>query len=739
MQKENTNQTTLKIGGMTCAMCAKTIENVLGKIDGIQEVSVNLATEKATIAFDEASLDFSAVKNAIASAGYQFLGVEGEKTAISEEEIFAKDLHSKKLRIIIGLITGSLLMIPMFVHLPTTFPLHYLQFILSTPVFLYLSWPIFYAGYFSLKNRTLNMDVMYSMGIGVAFIASVIGTFNIVLTYEFMFYETAIFLATFLIIGRYLETKAKGKMSASIKRLISLQPKTANVIRNGNEIGIPIADVQIGDIITVKPGGKIPVDGKVTGGESYVDESMITGESVAVFKQTGDKVVGGTINKNGVLRFRATKIGKETVLAQIIYLVEQAQSSKPPVQRIADKAVSYFIPVILVIAIASFIIWYFIVGESLMFSLTTLISILVIACPCALGLATPTAVTVGIGRAAELGILVKNGETLEIAERVTTVVFDKTGTLTMGKPEVTDVFCPEVSLSDLLELVASIEKSSEHPLGESIVSYATERGISLYQVEKFNSIGGKGVLAHVSGREIVVGNEKLLSEMVISIPNEYRKAIDRFESDGKTVVIAVLDGLVKGVIAIADTVNPTAEIAIAELYKSGREVVMITGDNERTAKAIAKQIGIERLLAGILPQDKAAEVKRLQESGEVVAYVGDGINDSPSLAQADVGIAIGSGTDIAIESGDIVLVKNDLTDVVAALQLSKKVMTKIRQNLFWAFAYNSALIPVAAGILYPLFGITFRPELGGAAMALSSVTVISLSLMLKKFTPEVKR
>ncbi|MFA4838913.1 MAG: heavy metal translocating P-type ATPase [Candidatus Neomarinimicrobiota bacterium] len=739
MKNEQVKYATLKIGGMTCAMCVKTVENVLSRLDGVSEASVNLATEKATIGYRDDRFDLTQVKKAIESSGYLYLGAEGDETEKTVEESLVKDLRLKKVRIWTGLIAGTLLMIPMFVHIHFPISIHYLQLVISTPVFFFLSLPIFRAAFVSLKNRSLNMDVMYAMGIGVAFVASVFGTFEIILTHEFMFYETAIFLATFLTIGRYLESKAKGKTSASIKRLMGLQPKTATVIRNDVEMEIAIESVQIGDVVVVKPGEKIPVDGEVLSGESYVDESMISGEPTPIFKQEGDSVIGGTINQNGVLKFTATKIGKDTVLAQIIRMVEQAQGSKPPVQQLADKAVAWFIPTILTIATIAFLVWYFIIGETLLFSLTTLISILVIACPCALGLATPTAVTVGIGRGAELGILIKNGSTLEIADHVTTVVFDKTGTLTIGEPEVADVFSPKMSATEFIAIAAGVEKNSEHPLASAVVKYADSLGITIQQTDAFESVGGKGVLARIGDRKIVLGNAKFLEENQIVLSDDFISQIDRFNGEGKTVIVVAIDGEAKGIIAIADQIQPSAIRTVENLQKSGRSVALITGDNARAAKAIAQKAGIERILAEVLPQGKAAEVKRLQKNGEVIAFVGDGINDAPALAQSDVGIAIGSGTDIAMESADIVLMKNDLTNIVAALQLSRKVMSKIRQNLFWAFAYNVALVPVAAGILTPLFGITFRPELGGAAMALSSVTVISLSLMLKNFVPEIRK
>ncbi|MGB7531764.1 MAG: heavy metal translocating P-type ATPase [Halobacteriota archaeon] len=733
---------TLKIGEMTCATCVKTIENSFKRLDGIISVNVNLGAEKAYVTYNPKMTTVAEMKRAIEEAGYQYLGVEGEETEDLEKVAREKDLGEKRNRFIVGFAVGIPLMILMYVPVdfPVDFPFSkaYFMLVVSAPAFIYVSHPIFSAAYRSLKNRNLNMDVMYSMGIGVAFVSSILGTFEFILSREFLFYDTAVILASFLTIGRYLEARAKGKTSEAIKKLMGLQPKTATVIRDDHDIEIPIEDVQIDDIVVVKPGEKIPVDGEVVDGESYVDESMITGEPIPVLKRKGDDIVGGTLNTNSVIKFRATKIGSDTVLSQIIKLVEDAQGSKPPVQRIADKAVSYFIPTVLAIAILSFAMWYLILGNTLLFALIALISVLVIACPCALGLATPTAVTVGIGRGAELGVLIKKGEALEISEKLTTIVFDKTGTLTKGKPEVTDIIGTGIENRELLRLAASVEKNSQHPLAEAIVRKAQEEGIELAASEGFDTFGGKGVTAKVGRKEVLIGNRILFSERNISYQKVEEKIV-HLEEEGNTVILIALDNEIGGIIAIADTLKERTKDAVKEFKNMKFTVVMITGDNARTAHAIAKQIGIENVLAEVLPQDKADEVKKLQERGEVVAFVGDGINDAPALAQADVGIAIGSGTDVAIESGEIVLIKDDLMDAVAAVQLSKKVMSRIKQNLFWAFAYNTALIPVAAGILYPFFGITFKPELAGLAMAMSSVTVVTLSLMLKRYMPPAKR
>jgi Cu+-exporting ATPase len=726
----------IKIGGMTCAVCEKTVTEALKQLEGVLEVTVNLATEKAFVTYNPRMTTRADMKKAVEDTGYQYLGVEGEEdlATVARE----KDMRGKRIRIVLGFAIGLPLMALMYLPVSFPFPLAYLELIIATPVFLYLSIPIFRAGYHALLNKTLTMDVMYSMGIGVAFGASVFGTFEVVLTREFLFYETAVLLAAFLTLGRYLEATAKGKTSDAMKKLIGLQAKTALVLRDNKELEMPLEDVQVNEIVLVKPGGKVPVDGVVLEGESYVDESMVTGEPMPVMKKQGDIVIGGTLNTNSVLTVRTTKIGRETMLAQIIRLVEDAQGSKPPVQRIADTAVSYFIPVVLVIALLSFVVWYILLGSTLLFSLTALISVLVIACPCALGLATPTAVTVGIGRGAELGILIKKGEALEVAEKVTMMVFDKTGTLTKGKPEVTALRSFGVEEAVLLQMVASVEANSQHPLAEAVVKKAKERNLPFEKTTGFDTYGGKGVQGTIKGTEVLIGNRVLFTERGVSYPPDVESAQLSLETEGKTVMGVAFDRKLVGFIGIADPLKETTQLAVRQFKEMGLKVAMITGDNARTAQAIGRQIGIDVVHAEVLPQEKAAEVKAFQTAGEVVGFVGDGINDAPALAQADVGIAIGSGTDVALESGEIVLVKSDLLDAVAAVQISRKVMGRIKQNLFWAFAYNTALIPVAAGVLFPFFGVTFRPEFAGLAMALSSVTVVSLSLLLKRYRPPAK-
>jgi len=725
----------IKIGGMTCASCVRTIETALRELPGMLDVKVNLATEKATVSYDPALVNMDDIQKTIEEFGYRFLGVEGEESIDIEKEVRERHLKDMKRKLIVAWTFGGIMA---FMNYRWLFGLDFeiphmlwIQFILATPVIVYSGKEIFLKAVRSLRNKTLNMDVMYAMGVGSAYMASILATVG-VLPKEYNFYEASVLLLAFLLLGKYLEHVAKGRTSEAIKKLMSLQAKKATVIRDGKEVEVPIAQVRVGEVVIVKPGEKIPVDGVVIEGESYVDESMITGEPIPNLKKKGDEVIGGTINKNSVLKIEAKRVGGDTVLAQIIKLVEEAQNTRPPIQRIADRIVTYFIPVVLVIALVSFVYWYFIAKEPLLFAFTTLISVLVIACPCAFGLATPTALTVGMGKGAEMGILIKNGEVLEIARKATIVLFDKTGTLTKGKPEVTDVIALDMEEKELLGLVASAEKRSEHPLGEAIVRKAQELGLELEEPEQFEAITGKGVRARVSGREVLAGNRKLFRENGYVIDDNIEKILHKLEDEAKTAVMVAIDGKIVGVIGIADTIKEGAREAIEELHKMGKKVGMITGDNRRTAEAIARQLNIDYVLAEVLPQDKANEVKKLQERGEVVIFVGDGINDAPALAQADVGIAVSSGTDIAMESGDIVLMKNDLRDVVRAIKLSQKTLSKIKQNFFWALVYNTILIPAAAGALYPTFGIIFRPEWAAAAMAMSSVSVVTNSLLLKR-------
>jgi len=731
---------TLRVGGMVCAVCARTIEEALRSVPGVVEAQVNLATERARVTFNPSLVQVRDLGDAIEAAGYHYLGLEGEQNDEAERAALEADLADRRRRILVGFGVSIPLMLSMWLSTGIPMPLlSWLHLAIATPAFLYVAAPIFRAAGIGLRNRTLSMDVMYAMGIGVAYVASLMGTLGIVLSHDYMFYETAVMLAAFLTLGRYLEARAKGRTGQAIRALMDLAPPTATVLREEGESEVRVEDVVPGDLVLVRPGERVPVDGTVEEGEGFVDESMITGEPVPVAKRAGDRVIGGTINQNSVLRFRAERVGRETVLAQIVALVEQAQGSRPPVQRVADRAVAWFIPVELVVAIGAFVAWYFLLGASLLFALTALISVLVVACPCALGLATPTAVMVGVGRGAELGILVRSGEALENAERVTLVAFDKTGTLTRGNPAVTDVLPLALDRERLLGAAAAVEANSQHPLALAIVEAAGAEGVPVGSAETFDTLAGRGVRGRVGGQEVLVGSPALLAKEGIVLPEEALRAARDWEEQGRTVVCVGVDSQPAGLIAIADPVKETTPRAIQALREMGLSVAMITGDNRRTAEAIAARVGIDRVLAGVLPGEKAEEVRRLQASGERVAFVGDGINDAPALATADLGIAIGSGTDVAIESGDVVLIRSDLLDAVAAIELGRKVMARVRQNIFWAFFYNTALIPVGAGLIYPFTGIVFRPEWAAGAMALSSVTVVSLSLLLRNWTPRVQR
>ncbi|MEE0901211.1 MAG: heavy metal translocating P-type ATPase [Methanobrevibacter sp.] len=756
----HSDEMTIRIQGMHCASCTMNVENFLIRLDGIFDVKADLTSQTAKIRYDSSKVTLDEIEEVITSLGFELLGVEGQ-TEIDEEAIYQKDLAEKRNRIIIGLIFSAILMILMFsgwdplmsfthsIHEATGIHISsmgLLSLIVSIAPFLYVSLPILKAGINGLMHKNLNMDVMYSMGILVAYISSIFGTFGIVLDHTFMFYDSAVMLPSFLMIGRYLEARAKKRTSDSIRELIGLQPTVATAIEldENNEIisqkEVSIADIVIGDLLLVKPGDKIPVDGDVVGGESYVDESMINGEPIPKVKKDGEEVFAGTINQDGVLYIKAQKIGKETVLSNIIRLVEKAQSSRPPVQKFANTIVSYFIPVILTIAIAVFLIWYFVLGATLLFSLTCLISILVVACPCALGLATPTAVTVGVGRAAEYGILIKNGDTLENAGQIDVAAFDKTGTITEGKPEVDDIIPIGCSEDELIKLAASVEQNSNHPIAKAIVNKSKEMNLDLDSTSEFENVTGKGLKAKLNDSDVFAGNLSLMQANGIDVSGELVDKYHELEKLSKTIIFLAQDKSVKGILSLSDKIKANSKRAIDELHKMDVKTYMLTGDNESTALNVAQEVGIDNVRAGVLPENKLEIVKETQANHtKKVLFVGDGINDAPALTQADIGVAMGNGTDIAMESGDIVIMEGDLENVVAAVQFSKKVMRRIKENIFWAFAYNSILIPIAAGVLYPAFGITFEPALAGLAMALSSVTVISLSLMLKRYVPEIKR
>lgn len=741
----HTDEVTLKLNGMHCASCVMNVENFLIRLDGIFDVKADLTSQTARINYDKTKVTVKDMEEVINSLGFEVLGIDGQ-LEINEDEIYKNDLKDKRNRIIVGFAASAVLMALMYIHWhPFGLSMGITSLIISILPFLYVSLPTLRAGFNGLVHKNLNMDVMYSMGITVAYISSILGTFNIVLDHSFMFYETAIMLPSFLLIGRYLEAKAKKKTSDSIRELIGLQPTAATLIEldsNGNIVSqkeVNIKEIQIGDILLVRPGDKIPVDGEVIGGHSYVDESMINGEPIPKAKRDGEEVFAGTINQDGVLHIKAKKIGSKTVLSNIIRLVEKAQSSRPPVQKLANTAVSYFIPTILTIAVVVFLLWYFVFDSTLLFALTTLISILVVACPCALGLATPTAVTVGVGRAAEFGILIKNGDTLENAGKIDVAAFDKTGTITEGQPEVDDVICYGISENELVELAASVEKNSNHPIAKAIVRKANDMNLELNQTSSFENITGKGLKAQIDDKDVLAGNKKLLESQDIEIPQSVLEEYGRLEDLSKTIILIGVDREIKGILSLSDKIKANSKRTIEELHKMGIETYMLTGDNKKTASTVAGAVGIDNVCAGVLPENKLDIVKNLQKEDKTVLFVGDGINDAPALTQANIGVAMGNGTDIAMESGDIVVMEGDLENVVAAVQFSKKVMTRIKENLFWAFAYNVILIPLAAGALYAGFGIMFMPEWSALAMALSSVTVISLSLALKGYVPAIKK
>ncbi|WP_347403370.1 heavy metal translocating P-type ATPase [Methanogenium sp. S4BF] len=725
----------IRLGGIHCATCVRTVEKALMSLDGVYSAEVNLTTNRAVVGYDPDTVSISRIKEVIVSAGYEFLGYEGDELGNQEEIQRTREIHNLRNRTLIGFAVSLSLMAIMLSGIMLPISMTYFMFAISTPFFIYLAYPIFRAAWGALKNYSLTMDVMYAMGIGVAYGSSVFGTFGIVLTSDFLFYETAIMLAAFLTLGRYLEARAKGRTTDAIRKLVELQAKTALVIRGKEEYEVPVEELTPGDVILVKPGGKIPVDGEILSGESYIDESMISGEPVPVYKEHGATVTGGTINTTGSITFTATRVGKETYLAQIIRLVETAQATKPSVQKYADTAITWFIPMVLTIAITAAGVWYFALGATGLFSLTVLISILVIACPCALGLATPTAITVGVGRGAELGILIKNSEVLELSQKITTIIFDKTGTLTRGIPVVTETVLFGQTEQEFLAVASGVEARSEHPLASAVVSYAENKGITAMECTEFQAVSGRGVKAEAGGKSILIGSRTFLSEQGIGLIPPVVDAFEAIQARGETAIGVASGGAIGGIIGISDSVRDTSAAAVEELHRLGLDIGMVTGDNERTAATVAKQLGIDFKEAEVLPDEKSNIIQAMQAKGKRIAFVGDGINDAPALAAADIGIAIGSGTDVAIESGDIVLVQSDPLDVAAAVQLGRKVMGRIKLNLFWAFAYNSALIPIAAGVLYPLYGITFRPEFAGFAMALSSVTVISLSLLLKRYTP----
>jgi Cu+-exporting ATPase len=732
----------IPISGMHCVSCAQKIESTLKKINGVTNATVNFATEKATVEFDETVINENEINNAIEQLGYKVIGFKQEEL-VEESVDVEKEIREKEIRQLKYLFLFSLILsIPILIlSFPEFFKIiipyqNIVLLILATPVQFIVGYRFYKGTFFALKSRTANMDTLISVGTSAAYFYSVL----VILLPNFgsyVYFDTSAIIITFIILGKWLEAITKGRASEAIKKLIGLQPKAATVIRDGKELEISIKDVIVGNIVIVKPGQKIPVDGIITEGFSSVDESMITGESIPVEKKKGNTVIGGTINKHGSLKFKATKVGKDTVLSQIIKLVEEAQGSKAPIQRMADKVSGFFVPAVILIAVVSFLLWYFLLGESFVFSLTTFIAVLIVACPCALGLATPTAIMVGTGKGAENGILIKSAEALENVHKLTTVVFDKTGTLTKGKPTITDI-SPIVRFDkkEILKYAAIAEKGSEHPLAEAIIIRAKQEKLKVPDVKFFQAIPGHGILAKYSKNTILFGNRILMRKYKIQTVKIEEK-ISTLENEGKTVMILALNKKIIGLIAVADTLKEFSKEAVQKLHEMNKEIIMITGDNNRTASAIAKQLGIDTVLSEVLPEDKEKEIERLQKNGKIVAMVGDGINDAPALAKADIGIAIGAGTDVALETGQIVLVKNDLRDVVTAIDLSNYTIKKIRQNLFWAFFYNSLGIPIAAGVLYPFIGFLFNPMIAAAAMAFSSVSVVSNSLLMKRYKPRI--
>ncbi|MBK5215434.1 MAG: copper-translocating P-type ATPase [Candidatus Pacebacteria bacterium] len=733
---------TFDIKGMHCASCVIVIENSLKKIDGVLEANVNIATEKATVIYDKTKVNENILSSAVSNVGYQAIIDDVVKTEDEEKNEKQKDLHKLRTKVIVSLGLGALILWGSFPGLINTSPMilrnFWIQFLLATPVQFWVGLTFYRATISAIKHRTANMDTLVVIGTTVAFGYSVFVTiFPQIVTRIGMesmpYFDVSTIIIGLILLGRYFEAKAKAGTSEAIKKLIGMQAKTARVMREGKEIDLPISEVIIGDIIRVRPGEKIPVDGIIIEGESSIDESMITGESMPTDKSKDDLVVGATMNKTGTFTFKATKIGGETVLAQIIKLVQEAQGSKAPIQRLADLVSSYFVPIVMILATFTFVVWYILGPDpSLLFAILNTVAVLIIACPCAMGLATPTAIMVGTGKGAEQGILIKDAESLEIAHKINTIIFDKTGTLTKGKPEVTDIIpVGSINNDELLKLAGSIEKGSEHSLAEAIVKAAEEKQLALSKVEKFQAIPGHGVEGFIDGKRVIFGNKRLMDKESINVDSSIDK-ISEMENNGKTVMMIAVANRLVGLIAVADIIKESAKEGLIALQNLGIEVVMITGDNQRTANAIGKKLGIDRILAEVLPDQKEAEVRKIQAEGKVVAMVGDGINDAPALAAADVGIAMGSGTDVAIEAADITLMNKDLRSVAMAVILSKKTMKTIRLNLFWAFGYNIILIPVAMGALYPLFHILLNPIFASVAMATSSISVVGNSLLLKK-------
>lgn len=734
---------TFKVEGMSCSACANRVERITKKIDGVESANVNFATEKLTVRVDAEKVRYSDIKLAVDKAGFKLIKEEDQIKEVSKKKDESKILLN---RFIFSLIFTVPLLIISMGHMvgmplpsiidPMKNPLNFalVQLVLTIPVMV-AGYKFYKIGYKNLFKLSPNMDSLIAIGTSAAVAYGLFAIYKILNgeTHYAMhlYFESAVVILTLITLGKYLEAVSKGKTSEAIKKLMGLAPKTATIIKNGKEVSIPIEEVIVGDIILVKPGEKLPVDGEIIEGSTSIDESMLTGESIPVEKNIGSTVIGASINKSGFIKYKATKVGKDTALAQIVKLVEEAQGTKAPIAKMADIIAAYFVPTVMALAIIAAVGWL-IAGESNVFALTIFISVLVIACPCALGLATPTAIMVGTGKGAENGVLIKGGEALETTYKIDTIVFDKTGTITEGKPKVTDIICNGIKEEEVLVLAASAEKGSEHPLGEAIVREAEDRSLEFKSLEHFKAVPGHGIEVTIEGKDILLGNKKLMIENNINIESLHVES-DRLATEGKTPMYIAINNKLSGIIAVADTVKENSKAAIEELKKMNVNVAMITGDNKKTAEAIAKSVGIDIVLAEVLPEDKANEVKKLQGQNRKVAMVGDGINDAPALVQADVGIAIGSGTDVAIESADIVLMKSDLKDVVTAIRLSKATIKNIKENLFWAFGYNVLGIPVAMGVLHIFGGPLLNPMIAAAAMSFSSVSVLLNALRLKKF------
>ncbi len=766
----------LKVKGMHCASCSMLIDKLLSKQDGVISVKTSYGAEKTSVEFDEGKISLEKIDQFVNKIGYDIIRPDEMSSTVEEEENKERIIINKARRRVIAaaVLSSPIIIYYMLIHMFNLSHVHelygidlnYIYWILSTPIQFVIGWTFYRNAFTAMRVGSANMDVLVVLGTSAAYFYSTIGFlwFNI----DHPFWESSAALLTFILLGRYIEVLAKGRASNAIKELMKLEAKEAHVIRDGQELTVSIDDIKIADIVLVKPGEKIPVDGIIIEGKSHIDEKVVTGESFPVSKTVNDEVIGSTINQEGLIKFKVTKVGKDTLLSQIIRMVEDAQASRAPVQDLVDKISEYFVPAVVVLSILVFVGWYFVAGLPFRAGLLRMIAVLVISCPCAMGLATPTALVVGIGQAAKYGIILKGGEALESAYKVTSIIFDKTGTLTIGKPVVTnfEILSETIDEREAIYLAASLEKGSEHPLARAVVEKGKEFG-ELEDPKEFTTITGKGLTGKVKNREIHIGNMLYMKELGIDIA-KYAASIHKLQGEAKTVVMMLVDKAPGAIIAMADTLKPYTKEAIQALKDMGKEIIMITGDNQKTAEAIAKEVGIDRIMAEVLPEDKAKMVKKLQDEGKHVAMVGDGINDSPALAQANVGIAIGSGTDVALETGEVVLVKDDIRDVVTAIQLSGKTIKKIWQNLFWAFIYNIVAIPIAGGVhllvTQASFGVaaawvlyigdkfgqagtifvnlsqaTLRPEIAGFAMALSSISVVLNSILLRRYTPPIEK